>query len=857
MHKFILSLCLLCSVIHSVAQVSGYVFAADNGEPLQGIIVKATVAEKTVAFAFTNANGQYHLKVDTLRSGMQLSASGMGFATATQNITTLGSQPDVRMQTQDFEIEEISVEAPPMQAVGDTIVYNVNAFATKADQTLEDVLKHLPGIDVQPNGQIRYNGEPINKFYIEGLDLLGGKYAIATRNINPNDIASVSVYENHQPKRVLRNVEPSDKAALNIKLKHNRMLRPIGYALSGEGYGDDEMKYRGEMFIMGIAPKNQFITTGKTNNFGLSYETETSFLLEDVFDNSTLASDIFPLTPCGTASISTSRYFANKSGSTSVNTIHKIAPVQTLSVQATYNREHNKYANNTETDYYISDNDTISISEKCRSELLRNNVNAKIKLENNADSFYVTNELRIDGHWNENNYSVYTDSLINNWLNSKDLGVDNTFNMIIKNGGNIYEIKSVVGLASTPKNGIEAATMGIPFVVQNVEGTTFHTINEISTSWLMGRYFIFGSKLAIDVRRDEFTSENIISQNDNSGIKLGATAEPYLQLQKNAILWRTTIPLNMHIVSFDDNQTKSKYNKKLFLPDVISTLRIAQGITKTNFTIGRKNRVGDLTNLIINPIYTTYRRQQTLGSGMLRQQTENYLSVATNFRNAVEGIVGSVRVRLSQIENNQTSASVVSTNQTQTTSASVKSKGRRLMSMFNISKNLIPLNTVVSIDGNGAIVKQKMMRQGVMLDAQNKTFTVDANAQGSWINNLISLRIECSLMGTESSSDIAASSTLLRRAIMADMSVVPMQSLQITAHAEADKADVTNSDVQKSFFLDCGIRYVRSKFDVGLIARNLLNCSTYSYSLFNDFDTYTYSYTLRPIEFMLVLKWSF
>ena len=830
---------------------------ATNDEPLQGIIVKAVVNEDVVTFAFTANDGSYALKIDSLQANMQLSFAGMGYATTKQSIQSLGNQPVARMQTQAFEIAEVSIEAPPLQAAGDTIVYNVNSFTTKADQTLEDVLKHLPGIEVLTNGQIRYNGEPINRFYIEGLDLLGGRYSLATRNINPDDIASVSVYENHQPKRVLRNIEPSDKAALNLKLKHNRMLRPIGYALAGGGYGDDEMKYRGEIFVMGIAHKNQFITTGKTNNFGLAYNTETSFLLEDVFDNSTLASNIFPLTPCGSATIPTSRYYANKSGSTSVNTIHKIAPMRTLAVQATYNREHNNYANSIEAEYYISDNDTISTNEKCNSELLLNSVNAKIKLENNADSLYFTNELHIDGRWNENNYAVYTDSLISNPLNNKNLSIDNTFNIIIRNGKNLYEIKSVIGFASTPKNSIEATATGVPFVAQSVEGSTFHTINEISTSWLMGRYFILGSKLIADVRHDEFNSENIISKNDNSGIKICATAEPYLQLQKHDIMWRTTMPLNMHIVSFDDNLTQSKYDKKLFQPDIISTLRITRGMTKTNFTIARRNSVGSLTDFIINPIYTTYRRQQTLGNGQLKRKTENYLSVATNFRNAVEGLFGSVRVRLSQAESNQTSASVVSATQTQTTSTSVKSKSQRLISMFNISKNLMSINTVVTVDGNGALAKQKVMRQGVLLDAHNKTFALSANAQGSWLNNIISSTMGCNVMGAESGSDIAASSTLLRRAITMDVAVAPVQSMQIKLHAEADKSDVTNSDVQKSFFLDCVVRYVRSKFDASLTARNLLNCNTYSYSLFNDFDTYTYSYTLRPIEFMLAMKWSF
>lgn len=57
---------------------------------------------------------------------------------------------------------------------GDTIIYNVGSFAQQQDRSIGDVLKRMPGIDVANHGKIQYQGEDINKFYIEGSDLLGG-----------------------------------------------------------------------------------------------------------------------------------------------------------------------------------------------------------------------------------------------------------------------------------------------------------------------------------------------------------------------------------------------------------------------------------------------------------------------------------------------------------------------------------------------------------------------------------------------------------------------------------------------------------------------------------------------------------
>ena len=77
----------------------------------------------------------------------------------------------------------------------------------------------MPGIDVAENGAISYNGQQINKFYIEGKDLLGGRYGLATNTVHQEDVATVEVMENHQPIRVLEDVSFSQSPAINLRLK--------------------------------------------------------------------------------------------------------------------------------------------------------------------------------------------------------------------------------------------------------------------------------------------------------------------------------------------------------------------------------------------------------------------------------------------------------------------------------------------------------------------------------------------------------------------------------------------------------------------------------------------------------------
>ena len=93
----------------------------------------------------------------------------------------------------DFKLREVVVKSKPIWNKEDTIVYSVNAFKTLGDKSIGDVLKKLPGVEVSASGSVKYQGEAINKFYIEGLDLLEKRYGIATNNVPADAIQNVEI----------------------------------------------------------------------------------------------------------------------------------------------------------------------------------------------------------------------------------------------------------------------------------------------------------------------------------------------------------------------------------------------------------------------------------------------------------------------------------------------------------------------------------------------------------------------------------------------------------------------------------------------------------------------------------------
>lgn len=217
-------ICLIVASLSVVAQVDvrGTVIDREANEPLVGasVIIKGADG-KIKKFASTKADGGFTMQLPSV-SGCRLEVTMMSFAKQSLPLDSVSFPLTVYMEAGATLLKEVTVKADRIREQGDTITYNVGSFAQSQDRSIGDVLKRMPGIDVSQSGKIQYQGEDINKFYIEGSDLLGGKYGIATNGISHDDVGAVEVMENHQPMQVLSGISFSDKAAINLKLKTRR-----------------------------------------------------------------------------------------------------------------------------------------------------------------------------------------------------------------------------------------------------------------------------------------------------------------------------------------------------------------------------------------------------------------------------------------------------------------------------------------------------------------------------------------------------------------------------------------------------------------------------------------------------------
>lgn len=185
------------AMANSEKGVSGIVLDGKSRKPIPGVICKLYGSQETmIGYFITDNKGEYHLK--SYKEAVDVSFSHLGYKKVKISVEKLLNNDPILLWCSSQKIKEVTVHVPPLKWTKDTLRYNVGSFVEKKDRAIGDVLKKLPGIEVDKNGTIKYQGESISRFYIEGKDLLGGAYNQATNSLPVDAVAQIQVLEHHQ-----------------------------------------------------------------------------------------------------------------------------------------------------------------------------------------------------------------------------------------------------------------------------------------------------------------------------------------------------------------------------------------------------------------------------------------------------------------------------------------------------------------------------------------------------------------------------------------------------------------------------------------------------------------------------------
>lgn len=428
-------ICLLtAATIFAQINVRGTVVDRETDEPVVGasVIVKGADG-KIKKFASSKADGSFAMTMPSV-SGCRLEVTMMSFARQSMPLDNVEFPLTVRMEPGTTLLKEVTVKADRIREQGDTISYRVGSFAQAQDRSIGDVLKRMPGIDVAKSGKIQYQGEDINKFYIEGADLLGGKYGIATNGISHEDVGAVEVMENHQPMQVLSGIAYSNKAAINLKLKNKAKATWSFHGDAGGGYSWEPTGaiWDGELFAMAVMPGFQNITTLRTNNTGENLSSsETDFFAEN---RQTGLSQQVSIGLPGVPSLSDKRTLFNRSFLVSTNNLWKFGRGEfKANIDYSFNRV--EAAAENITTYFLNEGNRL-ISENRSGTEHSHSLSGKFIYELNQKTAFINNTLQTNIDWDDLNLAT-TGSLPNRQsAKLPDYYVSNKFKLIKRFKGN-------------------------------------------------------------------------------------------------------------------------------------------------------------------------------------------------------------------------------------------------------------------------------------------------------------------------------------------------------------------------------------------------------------------------------------
>ena len=283
MKKIILLLVLLLSgtIYAQSVKVTGILKDTDNLVIETANVMAVNQATKAMdAYNITSEKGEFSLNLKP-NTEYIIKAGYIGYAPFEKKITTTKENMTfdiVLTGSNTIETVEI-VKEMPVRISGDTIIYNSDSFTNGTEKKLEDVLKKLPGVSVNKDGEIEVEGKKVQKVMVEGKDFFDGDTKIATKNIPADALDKIQVLRNYNEVSNLKGLENNeDNVAINIKLKEGKKNFWFGDMMAGAGVGDTEDRSILNPKLFYYSPKYSVNLIGNLNNIG-----ELPLTMQDYF----------------------------------------------------------------------------------------------------------------------------------------------------------------------------------------------------------------------------------------------------------------------------------------------------------------------------------------------------------------------------------------------------------------------------------------------------------------------------------------------------------------------------------------------------------------------------------------------
>lgn len=860
---YIIAAALFLAAFHLQAQTAlNGIVRNDTGISLASVMIKATDNDGNTYHATSRKDGSFSIALEELVKTVTVKFSRLGYDAQIMELNAPFKPLEIILQRAAVALKEVTAKAPAVRVKGDTISYNMADIAGKGDVSLQDALKKVPGVEVGGDGGIKYNGKSISNFYINGVDLMGGKYNIATTSIPHSYVSTVEVLTNHEDIKIERRVF-NDNVALNIKLKPKAMFKPMGKYEAKAGYGD---KMLGELSGAGMMFTEDFQTIltlkgGNIREFA-AYDNKLHYRT-DLSPEIDYAGDILGNLSASSPPLERERWVSPLDASTTLNFMNKLSDDATLRANVGYEYEHSEYKYSESATYFGGESD-ITVNQVMSPASFVHKPSLSVEYRLNSDRRYVRNAFYGKAAFNSASLPVSgTAADIAQKQTMKSFEFSDFFEIALSHGKTRWYYNSSYFFEATPAGRIEV-TRDEPELAdfrQSARSYSFNTSHSFS-----GRIEHRRSSISFPVNLDlsydrihtdlcnrGFGNEGLMeSRNNLCGLEFKMSFSPRYEYatRYNRLVIRASCPVGLSIHNWKNNGDISYSDNKPRLSLQPSFYVNYEASAKSTFraTVNYNDSYGGILDLLTSPVMTDYMSMK-LKSGAMAHNRSVKSGLHYGFKSPITMWNGRIDLGFTKGWNNLMSQQFVSSGLVAVSNYLSPNSYDIFNAGLGISKRINSIKTNISLTGSMVWSRRLMEQNQMLVKYYGNTYSVSPKINTNpfgWFELSYAFDMAISsnrYLGADSSYDSQNHDVTLK--------LFPADAWEFDFKSEISRKEIVSGRHKTMSLFDAGAVYKYKSLRLGLKLRNILNSKTFTYNVFNGLDRFSYSYALRGRELLL------
>lgn len=862
-----LLLCLASPWLSAQVVVEGKFSSPDNN-PLSGIniiIHPKGDTESIVAYGFSDASGTFRIAVNHKGDSLALSAKSMHYADTMLYLANRSQKLAIPLTTKSHLLTEARVVGRPMYRRGDTTFYSVQAFAQKQNFSIGDVIKNMPGFDVDDNGKVSYQGQNIQKYYIEGLDLLDSRYALANNNLPHTAVTSVEVLHNHQPIKAVEGVMSSGGTSLNIKLK--RSVAVTGRAQAGVGFSP--LLWDVNLTPMLFNKRQQVLASLQANNVGndIGAQHQTLTFSSGKIDGlTTLKSDVVNIPAISSPSVARNKYLDNDAKLVTYNHLFKLSSTTELKLNASYYHDNIEEEGRRATTYYLQDT-VLNIYEHQKNTLFRSSLIANLSLTQNVKSRYLLNKVSFGRFWDTDKAHIANTTNQDITANLPHTTIANSLDVLIPIKKKFLRVESMVDYNDKPQELGFTPSVFLPgsHLEQQVHNRNFVTVNKLGFSFPV-KSFLFSSSVGADYENQENKTAVVVDGTLNSVDSLSnslkwnktdLTVKEEIEYKKSGVILRVALPLQYTILDITDNihNASDELNKYFFKPSFYAQYKPTGSLTGS-FNASYSKSLGNMNNLLEGNVITSHRLMRSNQAEVDIVQSMS-MRAGITYNNPAKGLLADVSWSMANSQKGLMLNQVSQGNGLFLYKYERRDGETKLNNVSSeVSWYISGIKTTIGAKGEYANSSMDYLLSGQPTTMDQKLLAITPKllfGLSKYFSISYSYRI------AETKTDIVNSSArFLDQKHKLDLYLYATDNHLIGIENELYHSKKTGQTSNQSIFSNIVYTYRPSKGRVGfkLECRNLFNTDKLTEIRQSEIVLLNTEYYLRPRQFLLTINWS-